>query len=163
MGPIRCPETSVNNYQTKPRNTPEEHSSHQHRGGRLKLRRERESLLMTFVIIVPATCRFVFCLLNTGVVGLNPTRGLEVCWLLFCVRVFACRYGFPDVPILRSKSPIHKTFRNVGKDGLAYVAVERRSIRVRSSLSWDVARRRLADVWRRFGTSMSIKEGLLDP
>jgi hypothetical protein len=36
MGPIRCPETSVNNYHTTPRNIPEERRSHQHRGGSLK-------------------------------------------------------------------------------------------------------------------------------
>ena len=36
MGPIRCPETSVNNYHTTPRNIPEERRSYQHRGGSLK-------------------------------------------------------------------------------------------------------------------------------
>jgi hypothetical protein len=36
MGPIRCPETSVNNYHTTPCNVPEERRSHQHRGGSLK-------------------------------------------------------------------------------------------------------------------------------
>ena len=36
MGPIRCPETSVNNYHTTPRNIQEERRSHQHRGGSLK-------------------------------------------------------------------------------------------------------------------------------
>jgi hypothetical protein len=36
MGPIRCPETSVKNYHTTPRNIPEERRSHQHRGGSLK-------------------------------------------------------------------------------------------------------------------------------
>jgi hypothetical protein len=45
MGPIRCPETSVNNYHTTPNNTPEDHTFHQHRGGNLKSRR-------TFVIQV---------------------------------------------------------------------------------------------------------------
>ena len=39
VGPIRCPETSVNNYNTKPRNIPEERRSHQHRGGSLKSNR----------------------------------------------------------------------------------------------------------------------------
>jgi hypothetical protein len=29
MGPIRCPETSVNNYHTTPRNVPEERSSNE--------------------------------------------------------------------------------------------------------------------------------------
>jgi hypothetical protein len=38
MEPIRCPETSVNNYHTRPRNIPEERRSHQHRGGSLKSR-----------------------------------------------------------------------------------------------------------------------------
>jgi hypothetical protein len=37
MRPTR-PETSVNNYHTTPRNTPEERRSHQHRGGSLKSR-----------------------------------------------------------------------------------------------------------------------------
>ena len=36
MGPIRCHETSVNNYYTTPSNIPEERRSHQHRGGSLK-------------------------------------------------------------------------------------------------------------------------------
>jgi hypothetical protein len=36
VGPIRCPETSVNNYLTTPRNIPEERRSHQHNGGSLK-------------------------------------------------------------------------------------------------------------------------------
>jgi hypothetical protein len=35
MEPILCPETSVNNYNTTPRNVPEERS-YQHRGGSLK-------------------------------------------------------------------------------------------------------------------------------
>jgi hypothetical protein len=36
MGPIRCPETSVNNYHTTPGNIPEERRSHQHRRRSLK-------------------------------------------------------------------------------------------------------------------------------
>jgi hypothetical protein len=36
MGPVRCPETSVNNYHTTPRNNPTYHRFHQHRGGSLK-------------------------------------------------------------------------------------------------------------------------------
>ena len=36
MGPIGCPETSVNNYHTTPRNITEERRAHQHRGGSLK-------------------------------------------------------------------------------------------------------------------------------
>jgi hypothetical protein len=36
MGPTRCPETSVNNYHTKPCNYPKDHRFHQHRGGNLK-------------------------------------------------------------------------------------------------------------------------------
>jgi hypothetical protein len=35
MGTIRCPETSVNNYHSTPRNIPEERRSHQRRGGSL--------------------------------------------------------------------------------------------------------------------------------
>jgi hypothetical protein len=38
MGPIRCPETSANNYHTTPHNTPEDRRFHQHRGGSLKSR-----------------------------------------------------------------------------------------------------------------------------
>jgi hypothetical protein len=38
MVPIGCPETSVNNYHTTPRNTPEDRRSHQHRDGSLKSR-----------------------------------------------------------------------------------------------------------------------------
>jgi hypothetical protein len=40
MEPIRCPETSVNNYHTTPRDVPEERVSHLHRGGSLKSRME---------------------------------------------------------------------------------------------------------------------------
>jgi hypothetical protein len=36
MGPIRCPETSINNYHTRPRNTPEDRRFYQHRGRSLK-------------------------------------------------------------------------------------------------------------------------------
>jgi hypothetical protein len=36
MGPIRCPETSVKEYYSTLRNTPEYRRSHQHRGGSLK-------------------------------------------------------------------------------------------------------------------------------
>jgi hypothetical protein len=36
MGSIHCPETSVNNYHTTPRNFPEERRFHQHRGGSLE-------------------------------------------------------------------------------------------------------------------------------
>jgi hypothetical protein len=38
MGQIRCPETSVKCYHSTLRNTPEERTSHQHRGGSLKPR-----------------------------------------------------------------------------------------------------------------------------
>jgi hypothetical protein len=37
-GPIGCPETSVQNYHTTLRNTPEERRSHRHGSGTLKLR-----------------------------------------------------------------------------------------------------------------------------
>jgi hypothetical protein len=39
MGPIRCPETSLNNYHTTPRNIPEERRYLQHRGESLKSKR----------------------------------------------------------------------------------------------------------------------------
>jgi hypothetical protein len=38
MGPIRCPETSVNNHHRRPRNIPEERISRQYRSGSLKSR-----------------------------------------------------------------------------------------------------------------------------
>jgi hypothetical protein len=38
MGPIRCPETSVNNYHKTPGNTPEDRRFHQRRGGSVKSR-----------------------------------------------------------------------------------------------------------------------------
>jgi hypothetical protein len=40
MGPIRCLETSVNDYHTTPCNNPEDHRFHQHRGGSLKLKKD---------------------------------------------------------------------------------------------------------------------------
>jgi hypothetical protein len=36
MRQIRCPETLVNDYHTKPRNTPEERRINQHRAGSLQ-------------------------------------------------------------------------------------------------------------------------------
>jgi hypothetical protein len=36
MGPIGCPETSIRNYHSTLRKTPEERKSHLHRGGSLK-------------------------------------------------------------------------------------------------------------------------------
>jgi hypothetical protein len=36
IGPIRCPETSVKDYHSTLRNTTEQRSCHQHRGGSLK-------------------------------------------------------------------------------------------------------------------------------
>jgi hypothetical protein len=38
MGPIGCPETSVQNYHSTLHNIPEERRSHLHRGGSLKTR-----------------------------------------------------------------------------------------------------------------------------
>jgi hypothetical protein len=45
MGPIGCPETSVQNYHPKLHNIPEERRSHLHRGGSLKSRTRRACLL----------------------------------------------------------------------------------------------------------------------
>jgi hypothetical protein len=42
MWPIRCPETSVKDYHSKLRYTPEKRRSHQHRGGSLKSRKNYE-------------------------------------------------------------------------------------------------------------------------
>jgi hypothetical protein len=50
MGPIRCPETSVKEYHSTLRNTPEERRSHQHRGGSLK-----SELLYHFYVISDPT------------------------------------------------------------------------------------------------------------
>jgi hypothetical protein len=38
MGPIRCPETSVKDYHSTLRNILEEHRSHLHSGGSMKIR-----------------------------------------------------------------------------------------------------------------------------
>jgi hypothetical protein len=51
MGPIRCPETSVNNYRTTPRNIPEDHRFYQYRGCSLKSTPNILSGLDTFVEI----------------------------------------------------------------------------------------------------------------
>jgi hypothetical protein len=50
MGPVRCPEMSVNNYHSTPRNIPEENRSDQHRCGSLKSR-----MLITLPVNV-STC-----------------------------------------------------------------------------------------------------------
>jgi hypothetical protein len=44
MGPICCPETSVEDYHSTPRNIPEQRRPHQYRGGRLKALKFRTSL-----------------------------------------------------------------------------------------------------------------------
>jgi hypothetical protein len=78
-----------------------------------------ENLLLSFSIIVPSSCkanRFVFCFLNTGVVGWNSTRGVEVCRPFFSVRVVPCKYRPPDIPIISHKTPIYTTFRNMGEE-----------------------------------------------
>jgi hypothetical protein len=48
----------------------------------------------------------VFARLNTGIVGLNPTEGMDVCLRLFCVYVVLCRYRPCDGLISRPRSPI---------------------------------------------------------
>ena len=45
MGPIDCPETSVQNYHSTLRNILEQPRSHQHRGGSLKPRNKRKNLV----------------------------------------------------------------------------------------------------------------------
>jgi hypothetical protein len=50
MGPIRCPETSVNDYHTTPCNYPEDHRFHQHRGGSLKLKERKKKDVQNFTI-----------------------------------------------------------------------------------------------------------------
>jgi hypothetical protein len=49
--------------------------------------------------------RAVFARLNTGIVGSNPARGMDVCLRLFCVCVVLCRYRPCDGLITRSRSP----------------------------------------------------------
>jgi hypothetical protein len=54
MGPISCPETSVNEYHSTLRYTPEERRSHQHRGGSLKLR-----IIGFSSSVPPGKCRYI--------------------------------------------------------------------------------------------------------
>jgi hypothetical protein len=56
MGPIGCPETSVKNYHSPLRNTPEERRSHVHRGGSLKSHRRLQdvSTLWTLPVVTYA-------------------------------------------------------------------------------------------------------------
>jgi hypothetical protein len=52
MAPIRCPETSANNYHTTPPNIPEQRRYHQHRGGSLKLSSDDAKILQFPIIFV---------------------------------------------------------------------------------------------------------------
>jgi hypothetical protein len=68
-GPIRCPETSVQNYHLWPRNTPEERRSHIHRGGSLKSR--------TFLRVKTFS---KFCASRSFITVFTRTRQLALSW-----------------------------------------------------------------------------------
>jgi hypothetical protein len=109
MGPIRCSETSVNNYHTTLRNIPEESRSHQHRIESLKSRLELKVLKDEFG---PERCSPVWqhCPLSpedplTGhaVRESNPMTskvGVTNQWLPVTVRSPECRLDGTDLPII---------------------------------------------------------------
>jgi hypothetical protein len=49
--------------------------------------------------------RAVFALSNTGIVGSNPTQGMDICLRLFCVCVVLCSYLPCSGLIPRTRSP----------------------------------------------------------
>jgi hypothetical protein len=59
MGQIRCPETAVKDYHSTLRYTPEERTSHQHRGGSLKSRTlwELFSVFTVATVTLAAMCK----------------------------------------------------------------------------------------------------------
>ena len=52
MGPIGCPETSVQNYHPTLRNTPEERRSHLHDGGSLKSRSAADASFDSHFLVI---------------------------------------------------------------------------------------------------------------
>jgi hypothetical protein len=46
-------------------------------------------------VTAPSMAQTVFSLSNAGVVGSNPTRGMDVCVRLFCVQIAALRRADP--------------------------------------------------------------------
>jgi hypothetical protein len=54
----------------------------------LKIMRFKSNAVLTTVMIIAGLT--VFDCSNTGVVGSNPTRGMDVCLRLFCVCVVLC-------------------------------------------------------------------------
>jgi hypothetical protein len=64
---------------------------------RIGIAHTRRILHIDSVLIRPVTlaarskARNVFARLNTGIVGSNPARGMDVCLPLFCVCVVLCR------------------------------------------------------------------------
>jgi hypothetical protein len=55
---------SVNNYHITPRNIPEERRSHQHRGGSLKSRGERDHQLRHHQPYTTTTINFIIIIIN---------------------------------------------------------------------------------------------------
>jgi hypothetical protein len=55
---------------------------------------------------ITVAARYVFVRSNTGIVGSNPTRGMDVCMRLFCVCVVLCvSSGLATGLIPRPRSP----------------------------------------------------------
>jgi hypothetical protein len=48
-------------------------------------------LRMPITVVAPSKARNVFARSNIGIVGWNPTRGMDVSQDLFCVYVVLCR------------------------------------------------------------------------
>jgi hypothetical protein len=46
--------------------------------------------LLLITVAARSKARNVFACLNTGVMGSNPTRGMDVCEYIFCVCVVVC-------------------------------------------------------------------------
>jgi hypothetical protein len=90
MGPICCPEKSLKNYHTTPCNIPEECRSHQHNGGSLKSRLERN--YYTFISLNTdhneKCCEYVVDTLKHTESGTHPTHYAFILHIMYTGHIF---------------------------------------------------------------------------
>ena len=95
MGPIGCPETSGQNYHSKPRNIPEERRSHLRRGGSLKSRKiketERRRKYNMFILMRKNKFKEIYYyMLNTWACNLITNLHISLTYCIFLVFVIQC-------------------------------------------------------------------------
>jgi hypothetical protein len=101
MGPICCPETSVNNYRTTPHNIPEGRRSHQHRSEHLK---SKNSNIWTRFHIKPHS--LALTRLSIGKTEFNNTRPVGEVLPSPFLQTYTARYDLPRCALShRQRSP----------------------------------------------------------